>query len=700
MLALTNNFYFMKQILLFVVLFSPFCFSQETDSLDVYRSEKMDSAGVQKKKEMKTKNIDDVVITGTLKPVSRSKSPVAVEIYSQKFFQKNPTPNIFESIAMVNGVKPQLNCSVCNTGDIHINGLEGPYTMILIDGMPIVSSLSTVYGLSGIPNSLVDRIEVVKGPASSIYGSEAMGGVINIITKNALTAPKLSIDLMTTTWNENNVDLSTKFSLGKKAASLLSLNYFNATQRFDENHDNFTDGALQNRISVFNKWNFKRNENRQASFALRYLYEDRFGGQMQWNRSYRGSDQVYGESIYTNRVEAFGIYQWPLKENIITQLSYNFHDQNSFYGNNPFLATQKVAFAQNYWDKKLGNHDLILGVTFKRTFYDDNTPGTLSADGFTNEPMKSPIIGAFIQDQWEINEKNTLLLGYRLDYDKIHHAVHSPRFAWKFSPNPYHTLRFNFGTGFRVVNLFTEDHAALTGSREVVIQSNLKPERSVNGNLNYIWKIPAGDRLINLDVSAFYTYFSNKIVGDFDTDPGKIIYDNLHGYGISRGASLNVDYSFSFPLSINAGVTYLDVYQKFDDGREKSQQLHAPKWSGTYALTYRFLNDLTIDFTGQFYGPMRLPVLPNDYRPEYSPWYSLANIQVSKSFRSGFEVYCGIKNLFNFTPKDPLMRPFDPFDRTVNDPVTNPNGYTFDTTYGYAPMQKIRGFLGVKYTLK
>ncbi len=697
---MTNNFNYMKRILFSIVLFSSFCFSQEIDSLGVNRPSNADSATISKKKEMKTKDIDDVVITGTLKPVSRSKSPVAVEIYSQKFFQKNPTPNIFESIAMVNGVKPQLNCSVCNTGDIHINGLEGPYTMILIDGMPIVSSLSTVYGLSGIPNSLVDRIEVVKGPASSIYGSEAMGGVINIITKNALTAPKFSVDLMTTTWNENNVDLSTKFNLGKKAASLLSLNYFNATQRFDENHDNFTDGALQNRISLFNKWDFQRKENRQASFALRYLYEDRFGGQMQWNKSYRGSDQVYGESIYTNRVEAFGIYQWPLKENIITQFSYNFHDQNSFYGNNPFLASQKVAFMQTYWNKKLGSHDLISGITFKRTFYDDNTPGTLSADGFTNEPMKSPILGASIQDQWEINEKNTLLLGYRLDYDKIHHAVHSPRFAWKFSPNPYHTLRFNFGTGFRVVNLFTEDHAALTGSREVVIQSNLKPERSVNGNLNYIWKIPAGDRLINLDASAFYTYFSNKIVGDFDTDPGKIIYDNLHGYGISRGASLNVDYSFGFPLSINLGVTYLDVYQKFDGEREKSQQLHAPKWSGTYALTYRFPNDLTVDFTGQFYGPMRLPVLPNDYRPEYSPWYSLANIQVSKSFRSGFEVYCGIKNLFNFTPTDPLMRPFDPFDRTVNDPVTNPNGYTFDTTYGYAPMQKIRGFLGVKYTLK
>ncbi|MDN5477981.1 MAG: TonB-dependent receptor [Chryseobacterium sp.] len=689
----------MKRILFSITLLSSYCFSQETDSLSWQHPVEKDSSAVSQPK-VRMSTIDDVVLTGTIKPFSRSKSPVAVEVYSQKFFQKNPTPSIFEAIAMVNGVKPQLNCSVCNTGDIHINGLEGPYTMILIDGMPIVSSLSTVYGLSGIPNSLVDRIEVVKGPASSIYGSEAMGGVINIITKNALTAPKLSVDMMTSTWSENNLDVSTKFNIGKNAASLLSINYFSFKEKIDQNKDNFTDAALQSRVSVFNKWNFQRKENRQASFAMRYLYEDRFGGEMQWNGSYRGSGDVYGESIYTNRAEVFGLYQWPLKEYIVTQFSYNYHDQNSFYGTNPYNALQKVAFAQTYWSKKLGNHDLTGGVTFKRTFYDDNTPGTLSGDGITNAPIKSPIWGAFVQDQWEINDKNTLLVGYRFDYDKIHHEVHSPRFAWKFSPNPYHTLRFNFGTGFRVVNLFTEDHAALTGSREVMIKSDLKPERSVNGNLNYIWKIPVGTRLLQLDASAFYTYFSNKIVGDFDTDPDKIIYDNLHGYGISRGASMNVDFNFSFPLSVNVGVTYLDVYQKFDEDHKKSQQLHAPKWSGTYNLSYKFTNDLTLDFTGQFYGPMRLPVLPNDYRPEYSPFYSLANIQVSKSFKSGFEVYGGVKNLFNFTPKDPLMRPFDPFDKYADDPISNPNHYTFDTAYGYAPMQRIRGFVGVKYTLK
>ena len=105
--------------------------------------------------ESKSAALNEVVVTGTMKEVSRLESAVPVEVYTSAFFRKNPTPSIFDALQNINGVRPQLNCNVCNTGDIHINGLEGPYTMVLIDGMPIVSGLSSVYGLSGIPNSLI-----------------------------------------------------------------------------------------------------------------------------------------------------------------------------------------------------------------------------------------------------------------------------------------------------------------------------------------------------------------------------------------------------------------------------------------------------------------------------------------------------------------------------------------------------------------
>jgi outer membrane receptor for ferrienterochelin and colicins len=649
----------------------------------------------------KADDLNEVVVTGTMKPVRKLDSPVPVEVYTPAFFQKNPTPNLFEAVGLINGIRPQLNCNICNTGDIHINGLEGAYTMILIDGMPIVSSLSTVYGLSGIPNSLVDHIEVVKGPASSLYGSEAMGGVINVITKNAVKAPLFSVDAFGTSWQEYNVDASVKFS-GKKFQSLLGVNYFNYQNPTDNNKDGFTDVTLQHRISLFNKWNFVRKENREASLAARFVNEDRWGGQMNWNKDYRGSDSIYGESIYTRRWELVSLYQLPVKEKIMMQLSYNWHHQNSYYGFTPYMATQQVAFAQMYWDKELGKkHNLLLGATYRYTRYDDNTPATASADGLNNMPATTPLPGIFIQDEWKFSEKQTLLAGYRYDYDRYHGSIHSPRLAYKFSPNPMNTLRASFGTGFRVVNLFTEDHAALTGARQVVIAEELKPERSYNANLNYVLKVPSGFGLLNVDMTGFYSYFTNKITGDFDQDPDKIIYANLNGHAISRGAALNTEMTFNSPLRISAGVTWSDVYQLDDNGAgtEKTVQLHAPKWSGNYLVSYTFPGDFVIDLTGVYTGPMRLPVQPNDYRPEYSPWFTLANIQFTKKFDSGLEIYAGIKNLFNFVPKYALIRAFDPFDKTAGDPVSNPNGYTFDTEYNYAPLQGIRGFAGLRYNL-
>lgn len=649
--------------------------------------------------------LSEVVITGTMKEMSRMDSPIPVEVITQKYFRKNPTPSLFEAVGMINGVQPQISCNICNTGDIHINGMEGPYTMILIDGMPIVSGLSTVYGLSGIPNSIVDRIEVVKGPASSLYGSEAMGGVINVITRKPSKAPLFSVDLMGTSWQEYNVDLSGKYTVGK-VNNLIGVNYFNYSTPYDKNGDGFTDVTLQNRISVFNKVNIERKNNRIASVAGRYVYEDRWGGQMNWNKDFRGTDSIYGESIYTSRWEVIGMYQLPVKEKIMTQLSYNWHDQNSYYGTTPYMANQQVFFAQAYWDKSIGTrHNLLLGVSYRRTVYDDNTPATATADSANpqNKPAITPLPGAYIQDEWTLGEKQKVLLGYRYDYDKYHGSVHSPRLAYKLSPNKNNTIRASFGTGYRVVNLFTEDHAALTGARDVVITETLKPERSYNSNLNYVLKIPTDAFYVGVDITGFYSYFTNKINGDFDTNPNQIIYDNLKGHAISRGVSINTDVTLNIPLKLSAGVTYMNVYQKEDDGTGnlvQTQQMYAPEWSGNFVATYTLPKQRVVfDFTGKWTGPMRLPTLPNDYRPEYSPLYCIANIQVTKKMKKGLEIYGGVKNLFNFIPKDPIIRPFDPFDKNVADPISNPNGYTFDPTYNYASLQGARGFVGIRYNI-
>lgn len=643
-------------------------------------------------------SIDEVVVSGTLRAVSKLESPIPVEVYSSQFFRSNPTPTIFESLQTINGVRPQVNCSVCNTGDIHINGLEGPYTMVLIDGMPIVSGLSTVYGLNGIPQALIERVEIVKGPASTLYGSEAVGGLINIITKNPTNAPRLSIEAFGTNWREYSMDAGGKFNVGG-AQSLLGINYFNYANPIDKNGDNFTDVTLQDRFSLFNKWNFARADNKTFSLAGRYVYEDRWGGEMNWNRSYRGGDEVYGESIYTSRWELMGIYDLPGRENFSLSVSANGHNQNSVYGDTRYLADQKIMFGQLTWHKTIKNHDILSGLAYRYTYYDDNTPAT-------DNVSKTHLPGIFVQDEITLHPQHKLLAGLRYDYNSLHGNILSPRLNYKWnSADKTHVLRVGIGNGYRVANIFTEDHAALTGARDVVFVGDLKPETSWNTNINYVKKFYGlNGSIFGIDASAFYSYFDNKIIPDYDSDISKIIYANLDGHAVSKGFSLNLDWAHPSGFKAMLGTTIMDVYSEENGQRE--WQMLTERFMGTWNIGYNLRRlGVTIDYTGNIIGPMRLPVLtsenpgdPVDPRPDKSKAWSIQNIQVTKHFNKGFEVFGGVKNLLNWTPTKGIpfliSRTQDPFEK-IDDPSLLP----FDPSYVYGPNQGIRGFLGVRYNI-
>lgn len=644
-------------------------------------------------------SLEKIVVSGTLRPISKSNSPVSVEVYSTTFFKKNPTPSIFESLQNVNGVRPQLNCNVCNTGDIHINGLEGPYTFVLIDGMPIVSGLSTVYGLTGIPQALIERVEVVKGPASTLYGSEAVGGIINIITKKTSNAPALATDVFTSSWGEINTDIGMRYETSDKIQGLLGINYFNYQNRIDNNDDNFTDLTLQNRISIFNKITIERKSNKVFTIAGRYVYEDRWGGELDWEKNYRGSNIKYGESIYTNRWETFGTYELPTSENINFQFSANGHSQDSFYGTDAYDAEQLTGFGQFTYNKQIRKkHDLLIGMAYRYTYYDDNTFATLNENGDANKAAITHLPGIFVQDEIALNTQNNLLLGARVDYNSIHGRIFSPRVNYKWnSIDKSDIVRVSIGNGFRVANVFTEDHAALTGAREVEFDGELQPETSWNINLNYVKKFLLKNSFITLDASAFYTYFDNRILPDYETDSNKIIYANLEGYSISKGLSLNTDMNFTNGLSINFGATLMDV--SITENKTKTRQLLTESFSGVWSISYKTNTNFTIDYTGNIYGPMRLPLLgENDPRAEFSPWFSVQNIQLTKKIGPSWEVYGGIKNLLNYTPPaNSINSSNNPFDEGI-DTDKNPE-LAFDPSYVFASNQGIRTFVGLRYTL-
>ncbi len=644
--------------------------------------------------------VGDVVVTGTLVETYVQDSPVKVDVVSPHYLEKIPTANIMEVLENVNGLYQQVDCAVCGTNNIRINGMDGPYTAVLIDGMPIMSSLATVYGLNGISPALIQQVEIIKGPMSTLYGSEAMGGVINIITKNPRTTPSLSINSFATSDGEYAADLGLVPTRGR-FSSLLSATLFYNNRFLDDNGDDFADLTLNTRVSLFGKGSLVDREGRpQFDVSARYYYEDRIGGTQafidDFSESLRGSDLVYGETIRTNRVELVGSYHLNPEAGLRLDMAFNHHDQDSFYGSDDYQARQTTGFAQLLWPVRRGHaHTLLLGSALRLQRYDDNTGSTGAYDEAgvltDNQPDDRFIPGVFVQHEVTPSDHIRFLSGVRLDYQEDFGVVASPRVSLKLTPRKNTTVRLNGGTGFRIVNLFTEDHAAYTGSRATVLIENLKPERSVNGTVSLQHIVPFGANPLTVDLEGFYTYFTNKIEPNYDT-PGLIQYENLDGSATTRGVSLTFSQSMtSLPLTYTIGGTVMDVF--LDEGGTKTPLEFAPDFQGVANATYRFPPGFALDYTMNLTGPMKLP----EYEPPFeraptSPTFSIHNVQLTKDFdlSSGglAQTYLSVENLFGYTQAAPLVDPANPF------------GDNFDTAYVYGPIHGRCIGLGVRLMIR
>ena len=656
-------------------------------------------------------NLEEIVVTGSMKPVHISKSPIKVDVLKAEklaTFLPAASSSLIDNMQYISGVQEVIACGVCYTNSLSINGLEGAYTAILVDGTPMYGNLASVYGLNGIPNLMIDRVEVVKGPSSTLYGSEAVAGVINIITKNPTKENRLTIDALSNSYNEFFVNVLSKLNTGSHE-SLLGINYGKSTTFEDVNQDTFGDQPMFNRLSVFNKWNFSRKSKLPFSVSLKYYFEDRRNGIQDFlsNKNYkqlRGSDEIYGESIFTHRAELFGTYSIKSAQDLSINFSASLHDQNSYYGSDFYEADQSIVFANFLWRSQRSRHSIVAGLSSAFNYYDDNTVATeqLIQNKIINNADNRWIQSVFAQDDWHISESVNILSGLRLDYQNNHGFILSPQFNIKYNPGQWTTLRGNFSTGFRVVNLFTEDHAFVSGQRQVVIAEALEPEKSLNTSMNITHILSLFQSAGTIDINMFYTRFSNKIIPDY-SDPQKIIYANTDGHAISKGISVSWSQQFSIPLAINFNAQWQDVSQEIE-AENGSLQLtpieFANRFSAVGTVDYTFdKSDIQLSYTADIQGSIFLPELFDldqnglpliEARPTESKPFSRHHFQIQKGFSNRISIYGGIRNILNFIPN---FSPLVGFEDPNHSPGFSPY---FDTSYSYAPIRRRTFYLGVK----
>ena len=648
-------------------------------------------------------DLEEVEVTYNTKSssVSLLSSANILNISSQELL-KAACCNLAESFETIPSIDVNFSDAISGRKQIRMLGLSSPNILMSIENIPAIRGALQSYGLTYIPGTWIESIQVAKGSGSVVNGYESISGQINAELRKPLNDDKFFLNLFIN--QMERLELNTHYTANLNQKLDYGL-YFHTNKKdtsTDNNNDSFRDDSTGKQLNVLNRFQYTNLEKGFVGFFdFNYIFDERVYGQNEYishsvfteNQNYWGG-KTDSEIIKTNF--KFGYVDPKITyRSLGIQFAYTGIDMGSSFGNNTHDINQSSIFTNLVYNSIIGNtyNKIKTGISLSYDEYDEYVSNL-----DISRTEKS--IGAYFEYNYNDSDKINLSAGIRFDnHNKIGTFI-SPRFHMNYMLFPKSTIKFSFGKATRLANIFSENQKLFFSSREIIFSdgfnlsdfANLKADEAWNYGISIINSFKLLGKESQLTLDYYVTDFENKVVADWET-PTQINFYNLIGKSFSN--SFQAQFSYTLSNSIDLLFAYKNTVAKTDyvaHGRLKNPLTPSDRFFFNVAYngpTNDKGKNWKYDFTFNRVGQQRLPSTetnPYEYQlSEISERLNLINTQITRVFNDSFQIYLGVENLTNFRQKNTILAADDPF------------GDYFDATYIYGPIFGRMSYLGLRY---
>jgi outer membrane receptor protein involved in Fe transport len=620
-----------------------------------------------------------------------SSRPILTQVITGEGLRRAACCNLSESFESNASVDVSYSDAITGAKQIQMLGLAGVYSQLLLENTPYIRGLSTPFGLMYVPGAWMESINVSKGAASVINGYESITGQIDINYKKPETSQeKLFLNLFLNSLLRSELNLNTRIKVKENASTMFLFHVEKNPLKIDHNGDGFLDHPLSTQINFMNRWDYHKEGKMEGRTMVSYLYDTRIGGQKQFSPSQRrDTNNGYGIGVDNHKLNLIsknGILLKGESESIGTIVSATFHQYNSFYGLTNYKAQQVSGYANAYYENfmdKAKQHKIDAGMSYQIDSYDERLNDSLM------QRIES-VPGIFGQYSYIFKEKLVIIAGFRLDYNSLYGLFWTPRLHAKWSFSETSAIRAIVGKGYRSPNLYIDNTALMTSSRQFVITEAIQAEEAWNTGISFTQTFKIGTKECSFIVDYFYTDFVNQVIVDIDQDIRYVYFSNLQGKSYSHSAQAELIFYPMKNLEISAAYRYNNVKETID-GRLRDKALssqHKSILNVSYATKFE---KWKFNITAQLYGNQRLP--DSYHNPKMnmqitqSPTFMTFNAQITKKFKY-MEVYAGVENFTNYKQHNPIIA------------AENPFGTHFDASTIWGPISGAMGYAGLRLILK